>query len=184
MTEDYVRRFEKAMKKGFMSMLVMTILEKKPLHGYGIMQEIEELTLGLWKPPASTMYTILKKLRENNLIYIMEEEEAIRGKKVYRLTSKGEETLKKLIKKQRKMMKGMRSIIISTFGVKEEEFPSEDIEQFINPPIMFGKFKPESKEEKRNLLEKRKKFLEMRIKHLKNILQNIEKQLDNLQKNE
>jgi DNA-binding PadR family transcriptional regulator len=185
MPDDQVKRFEKAMKKGFMSLLALTVLEKKPRHGYGIMKDIKDLTLGLWEPPASTMYTILDDLSENDLIHIIEEKvKDKRTRKVYGLTPKGEETLKELIKKQREMMKGMRSIIVSTLGMDEQDFPAEDIEQFINPPIMLGKLETASEEEKRELLEKRKQFLKMRIKRFKSMLQNIEKKLENLQKNE
>jgi DNA-binding PadR family transcriptional regulator len=185
MTEEQVERFEKAMKKGFMSLLVLSVLEKEPRHGYGIMKDIKEFTLGLWEPPASTMYTILDDLSENNLIQaITQEEKDKRAKKRYELTPKGEEILKELIKKQREMMKGMRSIIVSTLGMEEKDFPSKDIEQFINPPIMLGKFETESKEDQRKLLERRREFLKMRIKHLNNQLQNIENQLENLQINE
>jgi len=185
MPEKQVKRFEKAMKKGFMSLLVLSVLEKKPRHGYGIMKDIKDLTLGLWEPPSSTIYTILDDLSENNLIQVVEEKmKEKRTRKLYDLTPKGEETLKALVKKQREMMNGMRSIIVSTLGIDEDEFPSEDIEKFINPSLMFSKIKPKTEEQKRNLLEKRKRFLKMRIRRLKQLLQNVEKQLENLQKNE
>lgn len=178
MPESHVERFEAAMRKGFASFLVLTVLEKNTRHGYGIKKDIEELTLGLWKPPPSTIYTILDDLSDNNLIRVVKEEKKDkRIKKKYELTTKGDETLKTLIKKQREMMKGIRSIIISTFGIEKEDFPNVDIKQFINPPLMFSEIENESIEEKRKLLEKRKKFLKMRIRHLKEILQNIEKEL-------
>ncbi|MBD3212446.1 MAG: hypothetical protein GF311_07545 [Candidatus Lokiarchaeota archaeon] len=181
MPESQVKRFEAAMRKGFASFLILKVLEKNPRHGYGIKKDIEDLTLGLWKPPPSTIYTILDDLSKNNLIRVVkEEEEGKRVKKKYQLTTKGEETLKSLIKKQREMMKGMRSIIISAFGIEKEDFPNVEIKQFINPPLMFGKIDIKSEEEKRKLLERRKEFLKMRIRRLEEILQNIETELDNL----
>jgi len=184
MTEEQVKRFERAMKKGFMSMLVLTILEKQPMHGYKIMQEIEDLTLGMWKPSASTIYPLLDDLCQNNLIQIIEEEEEDkRSRKNYKLTLKGEETLKRLIQKQRDMMKAMHSIIITSFGLEEESVFSDDIERIMFPLSMFRKTQNVSKKEKIKLLERRTRFVKMRIEKLEGFLQNIENELKNL-KNE
>ncbi|MFO7797381.1 MAG: PadR family transcriptional regulator [Promethearchaeia archaeon] len=181
MTEEHVKRFERAMKKGFMSMLVLTILEKKPMHGYKIMQEIENFTLGMWKPSASTMYPLLDDLCKNDLIQIIEEEkEDKRPRKNYKLTLKGEETLKRLIQKQRDMMKAMRSIIITSFGLEEDDLFDDDIERIMFPPMIFRKSQKIPKEEKIKLLERRKRFVKMRIQKLEGFLQNIENELENL----
>ena len=47
MVEEISDKFERAMKKGFISTLVLLVLENKPTHGYQIIKEIEERTLGM-----------------------------------------------------------------------------------------------------------------------------------------
>ncbi|MFX1448899.1 MAG: PadR family transcriptional regulator, partial [Promethearchaeota archaeon] len=68
MVENIAVKFEKAMKKGFISTLTLMVLEKEPMHGRQIKKAIEDRTFGGWEPTDSTIYTILKDLREKNLI--------------------------------------------------------------------------------------------------------------------
>ena len=65
MAEKIAEEYESAMKKGFISSLILLVLENSPSYGYKISKEINKRTLGLWNPPSSTMYTILKNLTEN-----------------------------------------------------------------------------------------------------------------------
>ena len=59
-------------------------------HGYGIMQFVAELTDNRVKMGAGTLYTMLGRLLEDELIYIVSEEN---GKKVYGITETGRELL-------------------------------------------------------------------------------------------
>ena len=59
-------------------------------HGYGIMQFVAELTDNRVKMGAGTLYTMLGRLLEDELIYIVSEEN---GKKVYGITETGKELL-------------------------------------------------------------------------------------------
>ena len=68
MVENIAGKFEKAMKKGFISTLALMVLENEPMHGRQIKKAIEDRTFGGWEPTDSTIYTILKDLREKNLI--------------------------------------------------------------------------------------------------------------------
>ena len=63
------------MKKGFISTQILLILEKEPCHGYKIGKAIEERTLGVWTPPASTLYTVLNYMHEHELIACTEDQE-------------------------------------------------------------------------------------------------------------
>lgn len=69
----------------------------KPMHGYGIMQEVQELSRGETVIGPASLYTILKKLQDADLIELQDDEER---RKTYNLTQKGEEILKKDIKRR------------------------------------------------------------------------------------
>lgn len=101
MVENFLKNFEKVMKKNFTNIFVLTILEKEPSHGYKIRNEIEKRTIGMWKPTASTLYWILNNLRENGFIKLLKENK----KKVYEITDTGRETLRLMKSIQRKIRK-------------------------------------------------------------------------------
>jgi len=116
MVEEYADKFEKAIKKGFTSILILSVLEKEPSYGYKIGKEIEELTYSTWEPPASTMYTLLKQLNDKGLTTTKGIDSDDRGKKIYEITEKGSETLKLMRKKQLKIRNALQSFLVSTIG--------------------------------------------------------------------
>ncbi|MGV8982994.1 PadR family transcriptional regulator [Clostridium sp.] len=75
----------------------------KPMHGYGIMQEINEHPNGEMEIGPASLYTIIKKLQSADLIQLLEDDEERR--KTYKLTSKGKEILKKDIKRRTIMVR-------------------------------------------------------------------------------
>jgi DNA-binding PadR family transcriptional regulator len=75
----------------------------KPMHGYGIMQEIEKFSKGEMIIGPASLYTIIKKLQNADLILLLEDDEERR--KTYTLTLKGKEILKKDIKRRITMVR-------------------------------------------------------------------------------
>ncbi len=71
-------------------------------------------------------------------------------------------------------------IIITSFGLEEDDLFDDDIERIMFPPMIFRKSQKIPKEEKIKLLERRKRFVKMRIQKLEGFLQNIENELENL----
>ena len=57
--EEIVDSFENAMKKGFISGLILLVLEGENCHGYKIAEQIDELTSGVFQPTVSTLYPLL-----------------------------------------------------------------------------------------------------------------------------
>ncbi|PGS43286.1 PadR family transcriptional regulator [Bacillus cereus] len=77
----------------------------KPIHGYGIMQEVENLTHGEVKLGPGTLYGIIKKLLTEELI---DEVASIDRKKCYVLTPLGREVLElELTRLQRSVQNGL-----------------------------------------------------------------------------
>ncbi|MFX0072139.1 MAG: PadR family transcriptional regulator, partial [Candidatus Hermodarchaeota archaeon] len=135
MVEELANKFEKAIKKGFTSILILSVLENGPSYGYKIGKEIEELTYSIWEPPASTMYTLLKQLSGQGLIRAKEIDSEERGKKIYEITQKGCETLNLMRKKQLKIRNALQSFLISTIGSEDLSNFKEFVETPINQQI-------------------------------------------------
>jgi DNA-binding PadR family transcriptional regulator len=66
--------------------------------GYDIIQMIKEKFGGMWQASAGTIYPLLSRLADKNLVKIQEATENNRLKKIYSISSQGEEELKKLDK--------------------------------------------------------------------------------------
>ncbi len=82
---------EKPKFKGHLKLLVLKLLEEGPLHGYGIMAELEK-RYGMPHPSPGTIYPILASLKRAGLIEVTGEGK--RDKKLYRITEKGKEYLR------------------------------------------------------------------------------------------
>ncbi|MCA6213311.1 MAG: hypothetical protein PWP49_736 [Thermococcaceae archaeon] len=82
---------EKPKFKGHLKLLVLKLLEEGPLHGYGIMAELEK-RYGMPHPSPGTIYPILASLKRAGLIEVAGEGK--RDKKLYRITEKGKEYLR------------------------------------------------------------------------------------------
>ncbi|MDD3056702.1 MAG: PadR family transcriptional regulator [Sphaerochaeta sp.] len=63
---------------------------QQPMHGYGIVQKVRELTEGTILLSPGTMYGSLSKMEKDGLIVLLREEEK---RKVYQLTDLGCEVL-------------------------------------------------------------------------------------------
>jgi DNA-binding PadR family transcriptional regulator len=80
-----------------MEFLVLSIIKNhKGSTGYDIIQLVKEKFGGLWNTSAGTIYPLLNRLAERSLIEVQESLENNRLKKIYFLTIKGEEMLKKM----------------------------------------------------------------------------------------
>lgn len=85
----------------------------KPRHGYAIMSLIEETTKGEITIGPASMYTIIRKLLNQDWIYLHDGSDSRR--KTYLLTDKGREVLEEDVK-IRKLM-----IHLAESGLKEGE---------------------------------------------------------------
>ncbi|NJF24598.1 PadR family transcriptional regulator [Thermococcus sp. Bubb.Bath] len=82
---------EKPKFKGHLKILVLKLLEEGPLHGYGIMVELEK-RYGIPHPSPGTIYPILASLKRAGLIEVAGG--GRREKKLYQITEKGKEYLR------------------------------------------------------------------------------------------
>lgn len=75
------------MNRGDVRAGILTLLTEAPMHGYQIIQEIEERSGGSWKPSPGSVYPTLQLLTDEGLISA----ESSSGRKTYSLTEAGRE---------------------------------------------------------------------------------------------
>ena len=75
---------------------------KSPLHGYGIILEVEALTEGRLRLGAGTIYGTLSKMEKDGLINVVGQEER---RKIYRQSILGDELLKLELERLRTLIK-------------------------------------------------------------------------------
>lgn len=76
------------------SIFYIMLALRKPNHGYGIIQEVQQLTNNRINMGAGTLYGAIQSLEQKGWITIFSEEEASRKKKEYILTDLGREVFK------------------------------------------------------------------------------------------
>ncbi len=135
--EEIVEAFDTTMKKGYMSGLILLVIQKEASHGYKIQKEIEELTLGEFKPTSSNIYPLLDSLKNKELIACIESDLTGRQKKIYEITQKGQDTVKMLVHKHQMMVESIKSIILSTLGITDVDNPSflDELEKIMGGPL-------------------------------------------------
>jgi DNA-binding PadR family transcriptional regulator len=77
--------------KGLLDLVVLQFLEEEPMHGYKMIQEIRK-DFGVYFG-ASTIYPLLNKLEEKGYLKSEWDMETDRPRKVYHLTTQGENLL-------------------------------------------------------------------------------------------
>ena len=75
---------------------------REPNHGYGIVQTVEKLTDGAIRLAPGTMYGSLSKMEKDGVIRFIREEDK---RKIYKITSLGEEVLALEIKRIERLYK-------------------------------------------------------------------------------
>jgi DNA-binding PadR family transcriptional regulator len=64
---------------------ILALLAEQPMHGYQVIQELDERSDGMWRPSPGSVYPTLQLLEDEGLITAAE----IEGKRVFSLTDAG-----------------------------------------------------------------------------------------------
>jgi DNA-binding PadR family transcriptional regulator len=86
-------------------LLVLLSLAEQPRHGYSILKDIESMSGGRVLLSTGTLYGALQRLLDNGWIERVEEEDAPRDRRTYRLTSRGRRNLQAEIERMRHVTK-------------------------------------------------------------------------------
>jgi len=94
---SYLTNFELigGKQRGILSIYILHSLKNKPKSGYGLINEIKDITNGTWIPSKGTLYPLLKNLEKEKLIQLKTIE--ARGKNIYQITNEGNKILESLI---------------------------------------------------------------------------------------
>jgi DNA-binding PadR family transcriptional regulator len=72
-------------RRGNVRAAVLSVLVDRPMHGYEIMQELQERSGGAWRPSPGSVYPTLQLLEDQGLV----KGEDVEGKRVFSLTDEG-----------------------------------------------------------------------------------------------
>ena len=174
----------KETQKGYIRIAVLILLSKKPHHGYEIMREIKERTMGFWRPTAGGIYPILRNLEDSRYIEGKWDLQKKRKRKIFRITQAGKQVLQRSLAKESQIANSMSSLFT--------EFMKDvlDVEKpFSMPriPNLFAVFLEERKEKPEdtmNVLESKRKQIEKMTKELQKELAAINKRIVQLERPE
>ena len=82
---DALRVGRAAMRRGDVRPLILRALQRAPMHGYQVIQELEQQSGGRWRPSAGSVYPTLQQLEDEGLVRSAE----VDGRRVYSLTEVG-----------------------------------------------------------------------------------------------
>jgi len=94
--------------KGDFKMIVLNILQIRPMHGYEITQVIQEQSRGFYKPSSGAVYPALKALLRRGYVRVSEQER----RRVYHITASG----KKILQEQRAHIEESMRAFRDSFG--------------------------------------------------------------------
>ena len=84
--DAFEKRVPPRMGRGDVRAAILALLAERPMHGYQIIQEIEDRSGGSWKPSPGSVYPTLQLLSDEGLIRVEESG----GRKTYALTEEGQ----------------------------------------------------------------------------------------------
>jgi DNA-binding PadR family transcriptional regulator len=115
--------------KGFLRFYVLKLLSEKPMSGSEVMQEIEKMSKGNWRPSPGSIYPLMAWLQDKG--YVEETPTAEKGIKRYALTEQGKKFLEENAQRKEEIQRRFRFI-------GPPFFPGP-------PPFEFFSDKPDSK---------------------------------------
>ncbi len=87
-------KINKELLKGSTTILILSLLKRKPMYGYEIIKEIELRSSGIFNFKEGTLYPILHALENNEMVEsFWSEGENSRKRKYYKITENGNKQL-------------------------------------------------------------------------------------------
>ena len=94
MADSHVHDYVNQLLRGVVEPLVLFVIGELPSHGYHIAKEVERRSSGYFKLTASTVYSALRRLEGDGLVFSSWQEAANRQRRrCYYLTDKGRKIL-------------------------------------------------------------------------------------------
>jgi DNA-binding PadR family transcriptional regulator len=166
----------KETQKGYIRIVALILLSKKPHHGYEIMREIKVRTRGFWKPTAGGIYPILKDLQKSGYIQGEWDAKTRRRKKIYVITKAGRTVLRRTIAKENQLGATIRNLFEEyTKGVLEVDTQPDLI---LKIPLPLSELLREADEKEEDTIKR----LEEQRKQVQDMIRQLQKQLGTIKK--
>ena len=104
----------KIIPKGFLRSYILAVLLEGPAFGKEIRERIYKKSK-FWKPSYGTIYPMLSQMAKEGLLSY----EVKEGRKIYRLTEKGEEKAKKVLEVQKEIEKKINKVLSLALSIDE-----------------------------------------------------------------
>ena len=173
--EKTAERWLKETQKCYIRIAVLILLSKRPYHGYEILREIKERTMGFWRPTAGGVYPILLNLEKLGYVKGEWDSQNKRKRKTYRITIAGKLVLERALAKEGQIANSMSGLF--------KEFMKEVLDvktESISMPRMtpFSIFLEERKEKPEDTIN----ILERKSAQVENMMEELQKQLEAINK--
>lgn len=107
----------------WIQLLILRVLYEKPLHGYGLIAEVNKLLTGRRPLKPGSLYTILRRMEKSGFLSSIWDRESSRlERRVYTLSQMGLERLKN----GRLMVAGQRKVLDEMMNFYEKHFPESE----------------------------------------------------------
>jgi DNA-binding PadR family transcriptional regulator len=172
----------KETQKGYIRIAVLILLSKKPYHGYEIMREIKERTMGFWRPTAGGIYPILRDLEESGYVEGEWHVQNNRKRKTYKITEAGSAVLERALTKESQLAICMNDLFKEYMkDVLGVEMISVQLPKVPNLLSVFLEERTEKPEDTINVLKSKRMQVETIIKKLQRNLEAINARIAQLE---
>ena len=172
----------KETQKGYIRIAVLILLSKKPHHGYEIMREIKERTMGFWRPTAGGIYPILRNLEDSRYIEGKWDLQKKRKRKIFRITQAGMQVLERSLAKESQIANSMSGLFTEFMKDVLDLEKTVSIPRIPNLFSVFLEERKEKPEDTKNVLEGKRKQIEKMIKEFQSELTAINRRVAQLER--
>ena len=179
--EKTAAKWLKESQKGYMRIVLLILLSKKPCHGYEMMKEVDDRTEGFWKPTAGGVYPILQSLEKSG--YIKGEwGPQKRKRKIYHITESGKLILDRALLKHGQIAESMNTLFEkyarAVLDLNPKALPMPRV------PNPFSPFLEKEAKSRLEALEMKRNRIQHMMEMLNGELQKVDKRLTTLKKKE
>lgn len=108
---NFNMKIDKELLKGSTNMLILSLIEEKPMYGYQMIKELSRRSQNLFEFQEGTLYPILHNLEKKNYISHYWINRGNKKRKYYSITQEGKKHLKSKMKEWQIFTEGINQIL-------------------------------------------------------------------------
>jgi DNA-binding PadR family transcriptional regulator len=172
--ENAASQWLRETQKGYLRIVVLILLSKKPHYGYEIMKEIKEKTMGFWRPTPGGIYPVLQSLEKSGYVEGKWGCQTKRRRKTYAMTEAGGLVLERALAKESQIADSMNNLM--------GEFMKDVLDVEMKPPSIHARppFFSIFLENGEEGTEDTMRVLEVRRAHIEDVMKQLQKGLDTI----